>query len=78
MSLSDDELAAALVAVRCYLEHETQAGSAQDEPPTDAWRVAAVIEGHGLTPARNGAGAAWAGADRAGREARWSRGIVGG
>ena len=78
MTVSDDELAAALAAVRCYLERETPDDQAQDAPAPDAWRVAAVVEGHGLTPARSGACASWASADRAGREARWSRGIVGG
>ncbi len=79
MLLGDDELAAALIAVRCYLEEETP--PADGQRPTaarGAWRAAAVLDGQGLAPARNGAGSTWATAERAGRECRWSTGIVGG
>ncbi|GAB4189313.1 MAG: hypothetical protein OHK0022_01520 [Roseiflexaceae bacterium] len=78
MLLGDDELAAALIAVRCYLEEDALPAEAEPPAAPNAWRAAAVLDGQGLTPGRNGAGATWATADRAGREWRWSSGIVGG
>lgn len=78
MSVSDDEMAAALIAIRCYLEQEVPIAREPDPPPRDSWRSAALMEGQGLTAARNGTLSAWSSADRAGREARWSLGIVGG
>lgn len=78
MSVSDDEMAAALIAIRCYLEQDVPIAQEQDAPPRDPWHSAALMEGHGLAAARNGALSSWSSADRAGREARWSPGILGG
>jgi hypothetical protein len=72
---SDDELAAALAAVSCYM-----GGSApvQDSTlPERPWSAAAAVEAQGLAPARNGQYRAWASVERAGRAGRWSRGITG-
>ena len=70
---SDQEIAAALAAVRCYIEQPA------DTPPPvrPAWCAAAALEAQGLPAARNGDHSAWGTADRAARGSRWSYGIVG-
>jgi hypothetical protein len=48
---TDDEIAAALVAVRLYLEAE-QTDALQPAPPPSAWRVAARLEAQGVAQLR--------------------------
>jgi hypothetical protein len=72
----DDEIAAALAAIRCYIE-EQQPTEMPEARPRAAWRAAAILESQGLRPTRNGDHRAWGAADRAARASRWSYGIVG-
>ena len=72
---SDDELAAALAAVSCYMRSSEPASDFT--LPERPWSAAAAVEAQGLAPARNGQYRAWASVDRAGRAGRWSRGITG-
>jgi hypothetical protein len=72
---TDDELAAALAAVRCYVEQPTHDEAI--EAPMRAWHAAAALEAQGLPPTRNGQYRAWGTVDRAGRTGRWSYGIAG-
>jgi hypothetical protein len=72
---TDDEIAAALAAVRCYIEQ--RAHEQAIEAPARPWNAAAAIEAQGLPPTRNGQYRAWGTVDRAGRTGRWSHGIIG-
>jgi len=73
--LTDDEIAAALAAVRCYVgPAESKAAAA---PPARHWHSAAIIEAQGLPPTRNSQHRAWGAAERAARAGRWSYGIIG-
>jgi hypothetical protein len=72
----DDLVAAALAAVCLYLEAE-QADAIEEAPSRSSWQTAALIAAQGGTPARSGIAAAWRTADRVGRAARWSAGILG-
>ncbi|NOK59280.1 MAG: hypothetical protein GFH27_549283n261 [Chloroflexi bacterium AL-W] len=73
---SDDEIAAALAAVRCYIQ-ETTEGSYVEGSSEHAWRAAAKLEAQGHSIIRNGAHSSWATAERTWRLRNWSRGIVG-
>ncbi len=76
MQVSDEEMTAALVAVHCLL-HEAAEPEAADHPARPAnWHAAAMLDTQGLVSGRSAATATWASADRAGREGRWSPGIV--
>jgi hypothetical protein len=70
-----DEIAAALAAVRAYIEEDRPAAAAA--PPPRPWHIAAALEAQGLPPTRNGAHHAWGAAERAARASRWSYGITG-
>ncbi|MEM8530091.1 MAG: hypothetical protein AAGF95_04565 [Chloroflexota bacterium] len=72
----DDEIAAALAAVRCYIQETTEEPHALVSPEC-AWRVAAKLEAQGHSIIRNGAQSSWASAERTWRLRDWSRGIVG-
>jgi hypothetical protein len=72
---STDEVAAALAAVRAYIEADQPVGA--PAPPARPWRVAAALEAQGLPPTRNGAHRAWGAVERAARASRWSYGITG-
>ena len=72
----DDEIAAALAAVRCYIQ-ETTEDSHATVSVEDAWRVAAKLEAQGHSIIRNGAQSSWATAERTWRLRNWSKGIVG-
>jgi hypothetical protein len=72
---SDDEVAAALAAVSCYLH--SMATVPVSMPSKRPWSAAAAVEAQGLAPDRNGQHRAWASVERAGRANRWSRGITG-
>ncbi len=74
--ISDDLIAAALAAVCLYLEAE-QAEAIEEAPSRSAWQAAALIAAQGGTPTRSGIVAAWRTADRIGRAAHWSAGILG-
>jgi hypothetical protein len=78
---SDDEIAAALAAVRCYIERraidDPVALSDAMAPPARPWSIAAALAAQGLPPTRGGAHRAWGTADRAARASRWSYGITG-
>ncbi|MGQ9547175.1 MAG: hypothetical protein ACUVSY_02805 [Roseiflexus sp.] len=74
--IDDDLVAAAFAAVCLYLEVER--GDAIEEAPSrSAWQAAALMAAQGGTPARGSMTAAWSTADRIGRAARWSAGILG-
>jgi hypothetical protein len=78
---SDDEIAAALAAVRCYVEQralgDSPAPSEAVAPPTRPWSTAAALAAQGLPPSRGGAHRGWGAAERAARAGRWSYGITG-
>ena len=76
LRIDDDLVAAALAAVCLYLEAE-QAEAIEEAPSRSAWQAAALISAQGGTPTRSGITAAWRTADRIGRAARWSAGILG-
>ena len=69
---SDEEIAAALAAIRCYTEQPADTPAVRP-----AWSAAAALEAQGLPAARNGGHSAWGTAERAARASRWSYGIVG-
>ena len=73
---SDDEIAAALAAVRCYIQETTEEPHALVSTE-HIWRVAAKLEAQGHSIIRNGAQSSWVGAERTWRLRNWSRGIVG-
>lgn len=75
MPIEDDEIAAALAAIQCYVEQDRLAAPKSCEKP--AWRVAAALEAQGLRPARHAARSTWGSADRVSRAHHWSYGIVG-
>ncbi|HEU5013404.1 MAG TPA: hypothetical protein VFT66_12855 [Roseiflexaceae bacterium] len=71
---SEDEVAAALVAVACVLEeHEAE----QAAPARSAWSAAAALEVQRMPATRNGAFSTWGSVERSRRAARWSKGLVG-
>ncbi|HWQ11591.1 MAG TPA: hypothetical protein VNL77_02255 [Roseiflexaceae bacterium] len=72
--LDEDLAAAVLAAVVLY----TEAEAAAEEPACrPAWRAAALIAAQGIAPARGVGATSWATAERAGRAARWSTGLLG-
>jgi hypothetical protein len=76
--VTDDEVAAALAAVRLHLEQTTDANIVEaHDTPHSAWGAAALVEGRGMPPARNGAYTTWNAIERTSRARRWSKGIVG-
>jgi hypothetical protein len=72
---SEDEIAAALAAVRCYID--VTAPMQVAAPPARPWHTAAALEAQGVPPTRNGSNRAWSSVDRAARAGRWSSGIIG-
>ena len=76
LRIDDDLVAAALAAVRLYLEAE-QAEAIEEAPSRSTWQAAALIAAQGGTFTRSGIAAAWRTADRVGRAAHWSAGILG-
>jgi hypothetical protein len=72
---TDEQVAAALAAIRCYIER--RASENATEPPGRPWRRAAALEAQGLPPTRNGQPYTWGTIDRAPRANRWSYGITG-
>ena len=76
LRIDDDLVAAALAAVCLYLEAE-QVDAIEEAPSRSAWQTAALIAAQGGTPTRSGIAAAWRTADRIGRAAHWSAGILG-
>jgi hypothetical protein len=77
---SDDESAAAIAAVRCYVEQratDDYAGQSEDVAPSmRAWSAAAALAAQGLPPTRGGTHRSWGTAERAARIGRWSYGII--
>ena len=73
----DDDTAAAIVAALAAALGQKTAPSDEAMPERSLWSAAAQLAVQGLPPARSTAHAAWAGAERAEREHRWSYGIVG-
>jgi hypothetical protein len=71
----EDTAAAILAAIACHLD---SLPAASDElPPAPAWRIAARLAAQGQPPVPGASQPAWGGAERSGRAARWSSGIVG-
>jgi formate dehydrogenase assembly factor FdhD len=71
----DDEIAAALAAVRAYMEQREIANPVA--PAAGSWHAAAVFDAQRLPATRNGRHRAWGTIDRAAREGSWSYGITG-
>jgi hypothetical protein len=78
---SDDEIAAALAAVRCYIEQRAPDDLADRSGSVAStarpWSAAAALAAQGLPPTRGGAHRTWGAAERAARIGRWSYGITG-
>ena len=78
---TDEEIAAALGAVRCYIEQsalgDTVDRSESVAPPARAWSAAAALAAQGLPPTRGGAHRTWGTVNRASRANHWSYGIAG-
>jgi hypothetical protein len=78
---TDDDIAAALAAVRCYVEQQVLADLAEHNesvvPFPRPWNAAAALAAQGMPPTRGGAHRTWGAAERAARAGRWSYGIVG-
>jgi hypothetical protein len=78
---TDDEIAAALAAVRCYVEQRALGDAAAAfevaTPPVRPWSAASALAAQGLPPTRGGAHRTWGAAERAARTGRWSYGITG-
>jgi hypothetical protein len=78
---TDDEIAAALTAIRLYVEQYAlgdQAGRSESiAPPKRPWSTAAALAAQGMPPTRGGTHRTWGTAERAARAARWSYGITG-
>lgn len=70
----DDQMAAAIMAaVEIVLSAEDRRAPETDESRS-AWSTAGVLASQGLPGARGRVG--WSTADRAGRAARWSNGVL--
>jgi len=75
-TLSDeDEIAAALAAVRCYIEQAQPDVAAEPTRPT-AWRNAGMLEAQGRPPVYHRTQSSWGSVDRAIRAQHWSYGII--
>ncbi|HET9221031.1 MAG TPA: hypothetical protein VFO07_00920 [Roseiflexaceae bacterium] len=78
---SDGEIAAALIAVRYYVEQHALGGpvarSESVAPPARPWSTAAALSAQGMPPTRGGAHRSWGAVERAGRAGCWSYGITG-
>ena len=78
--IGDDEIIAALAALRCYIEQgepDAVPEDAEQRPGYSAWRAAGAAEAQGMSPSRDRIGASWATIERTSRANRWSYGIVG-
>jgi hypothetical protein len=76
--VTEDEVAAALAAVRLHLEQTTETNLVETrDVPRSAWHAAALVEARGMPPVRNGAYATWNSIERTSRARRWSKGIIG-
>lgn len=77
---TDDEIAAALAAVGCFIEQraldEASLGGAE-APPARPWSTAAALAAQGLPPTLGGVLRGWNTAERATRASNWSYGVVG-
>ena len=75
---SDEEIAAALAAVRCYIQQGALGDPPEAVTPSaPAWSAAVALAAQGLPPTRGGAYRTWGTAERAARAGRWSYGITG-
>jgi hypothetical protein len=73
--IDDDEIAAALAAVRCYIE-PAQPDRAAEPPRRAAWHSAGMLEAQGRPPVYHRAQSSWGSVDRAVRAHHWSYGII--
>ena len=78
---ANHEIAAALAAVRCYIEQDAlgdpAALSGHGAPTVRPWSVGAALAAQGLPATRGGMHRTWAAAERAARAGHWSYGITG-
>jgi hypothetical protein len=78
---TDDEIAAALAAVRLYIEQQALGDqvdcSESLAPAAPSWSVAAALAAQGMPPTRGGTCRSWGAVERAARASRWSYGITG-
>ncbi|MDZ4718906.1 MAG: hypothetical protein SH847_10690 [Roseiflexaceae bacterium] len=70
----DDQTAAAIVAALEIMLRADGSHSAAPEPAQSAWAAAGTLAGQGLPGAKGRV--TWSTADRIGRAARWSNGIL--
>jgi hypothetical protein len=73
---ADDTAAAILAAIAYYLESNSPTASIAASPGS-AWRAANMLAAQGLPPSRGATPPTWSTAERTGRAAHWSTGIVG-
>jgi hypothetical protein len=74
---SDEEIAAALAAVRCYIKQRALDDVASAAAPVRAWSAAGAFAAQGLPPTRGGMHRTWGAVERAERASRWSCGLIG-
>jgi hypothetical protein len=78
---TDDEIPAALAAVRLYIEQQTLGDQADRSggpaPTARSWSTAGALAAQGMPPTRGGTHRSWGAAERAARAGRWSYGIIG-
>ncbi len=72
----DDEVAAALAAISCYLRQQDEAQAVQ-EAETWEWRASAAMIVQGMSPFRLPSRPAWGNVERIYRAGRGTKGIVG-
>jgi hypothetical protein len=73
----DDTAAAIVAALAAALAEDAAPAEGSAGQQRSLWSAAGQFAAQGLPPARSAAHAAWAAAERAERERRWSYGIVG-
>jgi hypothetical protein len=74
--IDDQMVAAALAAVRCYIDQD-QGGDPATSSGRTAWSTAAALAAQGQPPTLDRRVARWGSVERAGRAVRWTYGIVG-
>jgi hypothetical protein len=74
--IDDQMVAAALAAVRCYIDQD-QSGDPAAPAGRTAWSTAAALAAQGQLPTPGRRVARWGSVERFGRAARWTYGIVG-
>jgi hypothetical protein len=73
----DDTAAAIAAAIACLVEQEQLEVANTPAVSRSTWSAAGTLAAHGLPSVGGATHAAWASAERAGREGRWTYGIVG-